>query len=299
MLILLSCKSHAQTFKELATTATKAGLDGKYKEAISLYNKALKLDKGNYFVYNQLSKIYYHLQNLDSSLVYCNMTLAIAPNDTSALYQRGHCYMVKGSYQKALEDFSASFAGSKNRSSDSSFNIGQCYFGIGDVEKAIEYYKITLLLEPNDKYALYELGHCYASLDKPDKDNALMYYSKAIAQDKEYYDPYLNWGLLYATLIRDLKKAHADIERSIAIRPKNKNSYLYNGLLYRDEEDLGKAKDMFNKLIELHPDFAEAYFERAVTWYKIGVLNMVCKDLNKAEILGYTKATEAKKKFCK
>jgi len=299
ILTLIVCKTYGQTFEELTSSAIKSAQEKNYRQAIDLYNKALKLDKENYFIYNKLSLMYYYLDNLDSSIVYCDLTLKIVPNDTTALYQRGHCYIDKGEYQKALNDFTLSFEKTNKRNSNASFNIGKCYFGLGNIDKAIEFYKTTLSLEPNDKYSFYELGYCYASLATPDKDNALKYYTKAIDQDKNYYDAYFNRGLLSATQFKNLKKGHADLERSIEIRPKNKLSYLYNGMLYRDEEDYGKAKDMFNKVIELYPNYADAYFERAATWYEIGILNMVCKDLDKAESLGYTKAIDTKKQLCK
>jgi tetratricopeptide (TPR) repeat protein len=299
ILSLIVFKTYGQTFEELTSSAIKAGQEKNYRQAIELYNKALKLDNGNYIIYNKLSLMYYYLDNVDSSIVYCNLALEKVPNDTAALYQRGHCYMDKQNFQKAIDDFTLSFEKTNNRNSDASFNIGKCYFGLGDIDKAIEFYKTTLTLEPNDKYSFYELGYCYASLSAPDKDNALKYYNKAIDQDNNYYEAYFNRGLLYATQFKNLKKGHADLEKSIEIRPKNKRSYLYNGMLYRDEEDFEKAKNMFNKVIELYPNYAEAYFERAVTWYKIGILNMVCKDLDKAESLGYTKATETKKQVCK
>lgn len=299
LLTLIVCQSYGQTFEELNTSAKIAGQEKNYRQAIDLYNKALKLDNENYFIYNKLSLMYYYLGNLDSSIIYCDLTLKIVPNDTTALYQRGHCYLDKEKFQNALDDFIQSFEKTNKRNSNASFNIGKCYFGLGNIDKAIEFYKTTLTLEPNDKYSYYELGYCYASLTTPDKENALKFYNNAIDQDNNYYDPYFNRGLLYATQFKNLKKAHADLERSIEIRPKNKLSYLYIGMLYRDEEDFGKAKDMFNKVIELYPNYADAYFERAVTWYKIGILNMVCKDLDKAESLGYTKATEIKKQVCK
>lgn len=299
ILSLIVCKTYGQTFEELTSSAIKAGQEKNYRQAIELYNKALKLDNGNYIIYNKLSLMYYYLDNVDSSIVYCNLALEKVPNDTAALYQRGHCYMDKRNFQKAIDDFTLSFEKTNKRNSDASFNIGKCYFGLGDIDNAIEFYKTTLTLEPNDKYSFYELGYCYASLSTPDKDNALKYYNKAIDQDNNYYEAYFNRGLLYATQFKNLKKGHADLEKSIEIRPKNKRSYLYNGMLYRDEEDFEKANNMFNKVIELYPNYADAYFERAVTWYKIGILNMVCKDLDKAESLGYTKATETKKQVCK
>ena len=298
---LFVCNTYGQTFEDLTQSAIKAGKEKHYREAIDYFNKALKLDKRNYHIYKELSLLYYHLDNLDSSIIYCNLILQIIPNDTSALYQRGYCYKEKNEFQKAIDDFTLSFEKANKRSSDACFNIGKCYSELGNFDKAIEYYNLTLTLEPNDKYSYYELGFCYASLKIPDKDNALKYYNKAIEQDKNYYDPYFNRGLLYAVQFKNLKKGHEDLERSIEIRPKNKLSYLYNGMLYRDEakeeseEKLFKARDMFDKVIKLYPEYPNAYFERAVTWYKIGILNMVCKDLDKAESLGYAKATEYKK----
>ena len=66
-----------------------------------------------------------------------------------------------------------------------------------------------------------------------------------------------------------------------------------------DEQEYGKAKDIYDKVIELYPDFGQAYYERARAWYGIGVLNMTCKDLDKAEALGFAQATEGKKQLCK
>lgn len=299
LLTFIVCKSYGQSFEELTTSAIKAGNEKNYRLSIEFYNKALKIDKENYFIYNKLSLMYYYLDNLDSAIIFCNLTLRTNPNDSTALYQRGHCFMDKNEFQKAINDFTLSFEKTNKRNSNASFNIGKCYSGLGNFDKAIEYYKLTLVLEPNDKYSFYQLGYSYASLSKPDKDNGLKFYTKAIEQDKNYYDPYFNRGLLYATQFKNLKKAHIDLEKSIEIRPKNQLSYLYNGMLYRDEEDFGRAKDFFNKVIEIYPNYGEAYLERAITWYKIGILNMVCKDLDKADNLGQEKAKEYKKQLCK
>src|SRR4051794_23844531 len=99
---LFICKIYGQTFEDLTQSAIKAGNEKNYREAIDLYNKALKLDNENYFIYNKMSLMYYYLDNLDSSIIYCNLALKKAPNDTTALYQRGHCYMDKNEFQKAI-----------------------------------------------------------------------------------------------------------------------------------------------------------------------------------------------------
>lgn len=300
LFVLVGLATHAQsTFQELVTSAIKAGQEKNYTLSIGLYHKALALDSGNYHVYNRISTGHYLQNNLDSALFYCNLTLDIVPEDTNALYQRGHCYLDRKEYKKALDDFSATFDKTNKSKSDASFNMAKCYVGLGDLTTAIQYYQTTLKLEPNDKYTLYELGYCYASLSKPDKVSALKYYNQAIEQDPNYYHAYFNRGLLYAVQYKDKKRGHTDLEKSIELKPKSKMPYLYNGMLYREEKELEKARSMFDKVIELYPDYAEAYYERALTWYDIGVLNMVCRDLEKAEALGYTKAIEARKATCK
>jgi tetratricopeptide (TPR) repeat protein len=137
ILTLIVCKTYGQTFEELTSSAIKAGQEKNYRQAIDLYNQALKLDNENYFIYNKLSLMYYYLDNLDSSIVYCDLTLKIVPNDTTALYQRGHCYLDKGKNQNALDDFTKSFEMTNKRNSNASFNIGKCYFGLGNIDKAI------------------------------------------------------------------------------------------------------------------------------------------------------------------
>ena len=299
LLIVFTSVSYGQTFEELVSSAADAKEEKNFRESINLYNKALELDENNHNIYNKLSLLHFYLGDADSSILYCNKTLEIVPDDSTALYQRGHCYLSLGSYRKALDDFIQAFELTDLKNSHGSFNIGKCYFGLGDLYKAIEFFELTLKLEPNDKYSFFQLGYCYASFSSPEKDKALHNYNEAIKLDSNYYDAYFNRGLLYATQYKNSKQGHSDLERSIEIWPENKYSYLYNGILYREEDDLGNSKDTFDKLIEIYPDFADAYFQRAFTWYNIGILNMVCKDLEKADTLGHKEAAENQKNLCK
>lgn len=160
-------------------------------------------------------------------------------------------------------------------------------------------FKKALALKPNDTMLLYEVGHYFASdTSGQQKDSALKYYNKAIDKSHAFYDAYLDRGYLYALQFGNYKKAHKDFERSIEINPINKLSYLYNGMLYFNEQEFIKAKAMYDKAIELNPDFGEAYYERSLAWYAIGINTMVCSDLDTAAKLGFAQAEEAKKTYC-
>jgi tetratricopeptide (TPR) repeat protein len=160
-------------------------------------------------------------------------------------------------------------------------------------------YKKALALKPDDTTLLYQLGHCFASdTTNLQKDSALKYYNKAIDKSHAFYEAYLGRGYLYALQFGNYKKAHKDFEKSIAIRPINRFSYLYNGMLYFNENEYAKAKLMYDKAIELYPDFGEAYYERSLAWYALGINTMVCSDLDTAAKLGFAQAEEAKKTYC-
>jgi tetratricopeptide (TPR) repeat protein len=160
-------------------------------------------------------------------------------------------------------------------------------------------YKKALALKPDDTILLYEVAHCFASdTINIQKDSALKYYNKAIDRSYAFYEAYLDRGYLYASQFGNYKKAHKDFEKSIAIKPMNRLSYLYNGMLYFNEKEYIKAKLMYDKAIELYPDFGEAYYQRSLAWYAIGINTMVCSDLDTAAKLGFAKAEEAKKAYC-
>lgn len=293
-----------QTFEELTESGYEAQEKRDYQIAINFYQKALDLDNNNHYLYNKLSLMHYYLNNSDSSIYYCNKTLKLFPNDTVALYQKGHTYLDLSDFTNSLENFNKAFEITLRSNPHAAFNIGKSYFGLGNIEKAIEYYKETLKLDKNDKYSFYELGVCYASLNKVDKENSLFYYNKAIEQDSNYDYAYYNRGLLYASQFENLKQAHYDLEKSLEINPKNYYASLYNGILYREEGQEGseelffKANKIFDNIIENFPNFSEAYYERALTWYKIGILNMVCKDLEQAIKLGHSKSKEIMDQVC-
>jgi tetratricopeptide (TPR) repeat protein len=166
-------------------------------------------------------------------------------------------------------------------------------------EVTLQNYKKELALNPDDTLLMYQVAHCFAAdTTGLQKDSALKYYNKAIDKSHAFYEAYLDRGYLYALQFNNYKKAHKDFEKSISIRPVNQFSYLYNGMVYFNEGEYIKAKQMYDKAIELYPDFGEAYYQRSFAWYAIGINTMVCSDLDAAAKLGFTKAEDAEKDYC-
>lgn len=291
--------SFGQKFEDYSKLGYDAQVKEDYREAISQYLKAQQIEPNNISINRRIALMYYYLPMYDSSLFYYNLVLSTNPKDTVSYYQRGFVYQDKKDYQNSIKDFEKVNDLTANSNADAEYNIGKGFIGMYKYEDAIKYFKRALALQPNDKLSLWQLGNCYSSQKKPDQDEALKYFNQVLSIDKEYTPAYVSRGILYGERFKDFKRAHQDFDKALSMNPKIFAAYYYKGIYYYNEKDFGNSKDMFDKVIEISPDYAEGFYRRALAWYKIGVLNMVCRDLEKAEKLGFEKAISLKKDVCK
>jgi len=73
------------------------------------------------------------------------------------------------------------------------------------------------------------------------------------------------------------------------------------GVDYAKKYDYVKAYECFTKAIELKPEFAEAYYNRATVWFDLPANTYPetdgCADLKKARSLGFKEAEKKIKEF--
>ncbi len=287
---------YGQSFNDYANAGVMAERQNNFHEALKDYLKAYELAPSNPQIEQKVGLMYYYLQKLDSAIAFYSDALQQNPKDSVSYFYRGNCYLYSNNNQQALDDFISYSKLTKKPDSYIIYDIGKCYEGLGDYDAAIDHFNRVLTFRPYDKNSFYDLAYCYTL--KFDKYNAMKYYNKAIAQDPNYYDAYLNRGLLFESQFKNAAKAHQDFERSIEIKPNNRLSYLYEGELFNDENQFTRAKDIFDKVIGMYPDFAEAYCGRALSLDGLGETSAACNDLDVAQKLGCKKAAEYRKKIC-
>ncbi|MDD5194264.1 MAG: tetratricopeptide repeat protein [Candidatus Omnitrophica bacterium] len=117
------------------------------------------------------------------------------------------------------------------------YNLGTAYVYAGNYEKAVIYYKQTLMLDPLKVDAYHNLGSIYYMTKK--FDEAVFFYQKALECNSHLIKAYNNLGFTY-------KFNAAEI-------------YYNLGTAYRSLANYDEAIGSFGKAIELKPDFAAAY----------------------------------------
>ena len=149
---------------------------GKYQEAINLYNEILK-DNPKNFALTLRGVAYTGLQNYDAAITDFSKAIEISDkHDYIAYNGRGMAYTFLKQYDAAISDFS----------------------------KAIE-------INPEDASIYSNRGNTYLSLKQ--YDNALADLNKSIEIDPKFSSAYVNRGYLYEDL-GETEKASADFAKA-------------------------------------------------------------------------------------
>jgi len=164
-------------------------------------------------------------------------------------------------------------------------------------KKAKRCLKRSLRIKHDYKIAYYNLGILFSILN--DKNEAILYYSKAVDIDQNYTDAIVNRAYTYLKVeLYDL--AVKDFSISIKLEPLNEKLLLDRGLIYINHLDNTiKAKDDFEKLIQINPKNNDAYYNAGLCYFELKEFKKSKDYLLKSKDLGHDKAySSLDKLFC-
>lgn len=159
--------------KELATQK-------KWKEAIDLYNKAVRENPNYGYTFISRGIAYMSQGNLDKAISNFSESIDVSPQFTEAYQNRGVLYEYRGQFNKAIEDFNKAIAADPS-SYVLYFNRGMAYVYKSQCEKALPDLEKAIELKPD--YAKAYINKGVALEDLKRTDEAIEAYRKAIELD--------------------------------------------------------------------------------------------------------------------
>ncbi len=162
-------KKLAETEPETGTRAEAEGMvseaeqllaEGKYDEAIALYNQYLEEHPDLYKVHLLIGSAYDKKGDYDNAITSYGKVLEQEPDNINALLGSGNACIRKMDYNKA-EEYFVKLAELRSDDPKIMYTVGEIMLGCGQGARAIEYYSKAVELNPNYADALMKLGYAY------------------------------------------------------------------------------------------------------------------------------------------
>ena len=244
-------------------------------DSIAMYNEVIKLEPANPEVYVNLAIAQGQNKNYDAAIATLNNANAKFPNNsqvsdaiksisaqsTDEKLELAANYFNNKDYQNAVNEYLKI----KPATSDTMLGAASAYQNMGDLDKAIEYYKEALKLAPTNSDIAYYIAALYA--DKEDMENAKAFADKALAlnknnkQAKELLENVkANIGsqiLEKAIALFDEQKydeSLALINQILSTNPKDAYALYYRGMIYDTQQKYNPAIADYKKAISYNPD---------------------------------------------
>jgi tetratricopeptide (TPR) repeat protein len=232
----------------------------------------------------------------DPALAEINRKIAADPDNISLYLDRAKYYSGKDNLTDAFRDIDRALA---IDSTQAAIYIvkGELHWLLQDVRQAYDTYTRCLAVQPNDSPCLLKkaaidialrnypvaLEHINTALRQNELNPEPYYlkgrlykesgdttlsassYQTAIELDPNYYDAYIEVGLLYHARKHDLASEY--YTAAIEVRPKSIEAW-YNKAMYlqetgmRDKKRFDEAKACYTAILEIDPNFAPAWFNQ-------------------------------------
>ncbi|MCH2199599.1 MAG: tetratricopeptide repeat protein [Flavobacteriales bacterium] len=225
-----------------------------------------------------------------------NQRIIADPVNADNYLERAHLYAEKGDVNRTLEDFSNALDADSTRD-DVFFARGEYHYGRTDFELAVVDYQACVDLSPENTDCLLKLGEMQIHLqnypkaleeinkaltvneflpfgyymkgriykETGDTTLAASSYQTAIEVDPEYYDAYIEIGLLYASAKSDLAIEYYRTATEIkpqSIEAKYNLAYYLQSSGDRDANRYTQAFKQYKEILEIDPEFVPAYYNQ-------------------------------------
>lgn len=256
---------------------------GNYDLAIEDLNRAIELDAKDADAYVARGNAYYNQTKDDRALADYEKAISLDGSNPEAYYRRGKLHEVRGEYDAALEDYTKSLSFSpKNLSLYDGliyiYNNQKKYDKTAEVAlKAVDVY-------PDDSLYRKNLGDAYIALGQ--WDNALAAYAKAMKLSNTYEpDYYGTEGLIYqkkGNTEQALKSYTQAIDKGKSSGSSGLATYFTNrGFIFFDGKKFEEALMDFQDAALSNTSSSEAYFGLALTYYKMKLVKLTRKAMDK------------------
>ena len=242
---------------------------GNLDSAIIYLEKEIELNPFKKGVYRNLGDIYVELRQFDKAREIYDNLINVDSKNAQNYVVRAQFFMTDiDDYSSSISDLSKAIE-LEIDNSDFYFTRAQVYFKTKEYKSALNDFQKALELNPeiiNSKYIYAEIAKCHAGIG--DFEKALDYYNMEIDLG-ENANAYSERGMFYDLYLNDFEKANLDFEKAIELAPNTNNIVLqYLNFLHYNKK-YKQALEIAKKASEIEPKDPQSAYVSASIYMEI------------------------------
>jgi len=220
------------------------------KEALE---KCLVIDPKNTEAMLKLAELYFYVKKYQESIDNINNALKINEHIAKAYFLKGMNYKEIGDTTKAIS--------SMNTATEQDPEYYAAYMELGALHAAkknalaLSYYDNAIRIDPKSVEAVYGKGKFYQ--DIKDWNNAIKMYGELLKMKPDYKYAHYNLGAI-ALVNKRVDDAITYFTKAIADDAKYPEAYFARGTSYVQKGDKAKAREDYKMAVELNPNYEAA-----------------------------------------
>jgi tetratricopeptide (TPR) repeat protein len=296
LLIIAAISFACQQKKTTTQNERKIDNTDTLKDRLNELTSLIQRDSGNAGLFNERAALYSEKENYHEALKDALTSVEIDSTRSDFFVTLADAYLGLGKLQPSLQSLDKAIAlDPKNKKAI--LKQAEIYIIFRDYKKAMDYIDNVIKLDELEPKAYFLRGVVF--LENKDTSRSIRNFQKAIDVNQDYFDAHLQLGMIYAQKKNKLavdyfnnalniKPDNADVSYYLAMYYQETGGYdeaikIYEGLLLKDPEfyyalynigyinlvylrDYPKAVEFFTKVIELKPDYTDAWYNRGFAW---------------------------------
>lgn len=228
---------------------------GELLEQLDVLNRKISSDPRNPELLNDRALFY--LNNHEYVEAFKDVTKAIELDSTNARYHltQADVYLAMGRLQGSLEALEKALQ-LDDKNAHTLVKLAEISVVFLDYQKALRYIDQALLIDELMPQAYFLRGVVF--LENADTLRAIRNFQQAIMVEQDFFDAHVQLGLLYAKAQNKLAVDY--FNNALNIDPGNADILYHLAMFYQEAGDYDKAIANYNILIETDPDSFIAYF---------------------------------------
>jgi len=257
LLFLFSCNQGGRN-----QTDRVSGPDS-LKNVLQALNADIDKNPSNPGLFHTRSLFFLHENHFDNALKDINKAISLDPGNANYYITLSDIYLIQGQTTNCNEALVKAISVDQ-KNNDAVVKMAKLYLIIKDYPRMFDYVKRALALNAVNPKAYY--FRSIALLEKGDTSLAVNDLMKAVDQDQQFYEAYIQLGELFS--IRKNPMAADYLKNALALQPQSREALYMLGMFYQETQQYDKAIAAYQRLQKTDTSFRNAP-------YNIGYINLV------------------------